>query len=109
MFDFIVHKNLKYMYLVKIFRWFQAEGGGQTYTWTSDLSEAVTLGKVKEAPKEAMVSNDNAGVFHTTASGAVSFKVRATTANSETNFDEAQVRVLLLKLLPLTDIDTGFV
>ena len=48
-----MHKILKYMYLVKIFRWFQAEGGGQTYTWTSDLSEAVTLGKVKEAPKEA--------------------------------------------------------
>ena len=94
---------------MKIFRWFQAEGGGQPYTWTSDLSEAVTLGKVKEAPKEAMVSNDNAGVFHTTASGAVSFKVRATTANSETNFDEAQVRVLLLKLLPVTDIDTGLV
>jgi len=73
---------------------YKAEGGGQTYTWTSDLSEAVTLGKVKEAPKEAMVSNDNAGVFHTTASGAVSFKVRATTANSETNFDEAQVHIL---------------
>jgi len=73
---------------------YKAEGGGQTYTWTSDLAEAVTLGKVKEAPKEAMVSNDNAGVFHTTASGAVSFKVRATTANSETNFDEAQVHIL---------------
>jgi hypothetical protein len=57
------------------------------------LSEAVTLGKAKPGPKEAMVSNDNAGVFHTTASGAVSFKVRGTTANSETNFDEAQVRV----------------
>jgi len=73
---------------------YKAEGGGQTYTWTSDLSEAVTLGKMKPGPKEAMVSNDNAGVFHTTASGAVSFKVRATTANSETNFDEAQVHIL---------------
>jgi len=73
---------------------YKAEGGGQTYTWTSDLSEAVTLGKMKPGPKEAMVSNDNAGVFHTTASGAVSFKVRATTANSETNFDEAQIHIL---------------
>lgn len=73
---------------------YKAEGGGQTYTWTSDLSEAVTLGKAKPGPKEAMVSNDNAGVFHTTASGAVSFKVRGTTANSETNFDEAQVHIL---------------
>jgi len=73
---------------------YKAEGGGQTYTWTSDLSEAVTLGKMKPGPKEAMVSNDNAGLFHTTASGAVSFKVRATTANSETNFDEAQVHIL---------------
>ena len=55
------------------------------------MDEAVTLGKAKPAPKEAMVNNDNAGVFHTTASGAVSFKVRATNANSEANFDEAQV------------------
>ena len=38
-----------------------------------------------------MVSNDNEGVFHTTATGPVSFKVKASSPKSADNFDEAQV------------------
>jgi len=41
-----------------------------------------------------MVSNDNEGVFHTSATGPVSFKVRASSPKSEENFDEAQVHIL---------------
>ena len=73
-----------------LFACFQAEGGGQVYKWTSDL-DSVTLGKPRERPKEAMVSNDNEGVFHTSATGPVSFKVKASSPKSEENFDEAQV------------------
>jgi len=72
---------------------YKAEGGGQVYKWTSDL-ESVTLGKPREKPKEAMVSNDNEGVFHTTADGPVSFKVIASTPKDKDNFDEAQVHIL---------------
>ncbi len=56
---------------------YQASGGGQVFSYSVDNPEAASV--------------DPEGVVTTTASGPVSFKVKAYMAQSEHNFDESQV------------------